>query len=222
MKKYDPTKPIISIHIPKTAGTTFKDVVLPNWNLQVLKHYDLHGTKKFHKMPYIDLQELKNADSRSILIHGHFFPGRNGIAEYYPNIDQFISILRDPLDMFVSLYYYCFRLECAVPECTLDQWIESNTIHYLNYFYHKPMTLDNYQDIIENDFVEIGVSEKMEQTIQRFSSALNMPFDVEWLNTKLNVGCYDKKLLTEEQIARFKDKHKLEYAIYNYVLNKFE
>ena len=221
MKLYDRTKPLISIHLPKTAGTTFRKNILSEWDCRVLHHYDYHGTNKFTKLPIINLELLDDYQKKPIIVHGHFYKDRCGISEYYPYIDQYITILREPLKAQISLYYFSFKLDCANPEVSLDKWIKHGKPHGLPRFFPEEITLNNYKDIIESNFIEIGIAEKMEESMYRFAKALDMPFDTEWLTVKENVTVYDSSLLSEDLINEFKQKHEIDYAIYNYILSKF-
>ena len=107
MKKYDPKKPLISIHIPKCAGSSFSAILKSWFGKGYLGHY--HDEKQ-------DIAPIRhNLKSRlffreykpGICIHGHFNHDRgNGTQDYYPEVDQFITILRDPFDLHLSNYFY--------------------------------------------------------------------------------------------------------------------
>ncbi|MBI3796453.1 MAG: sulfotransferase family 2 domain-containing protein [Deltaproteobacteria bacterium] len=142
MKPYDREKPLISIHVPKCAGGSF-GVVLQSWfGPNLCPHYpnwELRQTP-----PRYDLKE-------GICIHGHFnsFKGV-GVLDYYPQVEQFITILRDPFEMAVSFYFFRkrpdkdgptwekrrppHRNEEILPELR-DEFVENHPLEYAVYEY---------------------------------------------------------------------------------------
>src|SRR5262245_8731415 len=98
MKLYDPEKPLISLHIPKCGGTSFR-AVLQHWFGPNLYRHCFY--ERLTKPPRkYDLEG-------GMCIHGHFNRKRQiGVSDYYPEVDQFITILRDPFEMTVSRYFY--------------------------------------------------------------------------------------------------------------------
>ncbi len=96
MKKYNNEKPLISIHIPKCGGSSFKEV-LQKWFIGGF--YSHYFNEKSNKMPQ------KYVLSAGICVHGHFNKARGfGIKDYYPEVDQFITFLRDPFEITTSDY----------------------------------------------------------------------------------------------------------------------
>lgn len=98
---YDPNKPLISIHIPKTGGSTVKES-LKSW----------YGKKFFTH--YVDEINVKPPSQFSLLdstcVHGHFNRFRTfGVDDFYPHADQFITFLRDPFEQHISTFFYIRR-----------------------------------------------------------------------------------------------------------------
>ena len=107
---YDSAKPLFSLHVPKTAGTSFRN--------------DLEAWFGRENMAYHYRGDQGEAPERAALrpglcVHGHFNRLRGiGVREYYPQADQFIVLLRDPFDRFVSNWRYLhfqIRSGVAVP-----------------------------------------------------------------------------------------------------------
>ena len=104
MREYDPYKPLIHIHLPKTGGVTVKEIY-KNWFKQgLLFHY---YNEPEQKLPVkYDLEKLHNINS-PICVFGHFNKARDfGIKDYYPDVNQFITILRDPFEKAISGYFF--------------------------------------------------------------------------------------------------------------------
>src|SRR3954471_2189740 len=98
MKAYDKDKPLISIHVPKCGGTSVLAMLGKWFGTRLYPHY---FDEELNRMP--QRREFKGG----ICIHGHFNRRRRtGVRDYYPEADQFITMLRDPFEMVVARYFY--------------------------------------------------------------------------------------------------------------------
>ncbi|CAN7147368.1 sulfotransferase family 2 domain-containing protein [Phenylobacterium sp. LjRoot219] len=109
-QRYDPARPLFSLHVPKTAGTSFRN--------------DLEAWFGRDRLAFHYRGDQGEAPPRAKLgpglcVHGHFNRLRDiGVRQYYPEADQFIVLLRDPYDRFVSTWRYLHfqvRSGVAVP-----------------------------------------------------------------------------------------------------------
>jgi hypothetical protein len=92
----DPEKHITFLHIPRTAGSSFR------W--AAASQYGNEGIGLIHLGYYTEEQVVEN-QSQFKLITGHFTMG----AEFIWGIQEksnLITILREPLHRFLSLYHY--------------------------------------------------------------------------------------------------------------------
>lgn len=122
-KPYDPARPLISLHVPKCAGTGLMNILstLPAARFRFLPHYP-------------DINENLPPDWKEpgVVIHGHFqrFKGE-AIETVCPGADQFMTVLRDPLDILVSSYYYGVREKLP--------WAVDNSIErYFDWWFAQP------------------------------------------------------------------------------------
>ena len=95
---------LVSIHIPKTAGTSFRNFLKLNYGEENAARFDINVTTK-----RIDLENREFKDKRLPshirVIHGHF---------YYSDLIRYIRLkdiplitwLRDPAERVISNYYY--------------------------------------------------------------------------------------------------------------------
>jgi hypothetical protein len=110
-RRYDAARPLFSLHVPKTAGTSFRND-LEGWFGR--EHMAFHYRGDQGEPP------PRAALRPGLCVHGHFNRLRGiGVRQYYPQADQFIVFVRDPFDRFVSTWRYLhfqIRSGVAVPE----------------------------------------------------------------------------------------------------------
>jgi hypothetical protein len=111
--KFESQKLIISIHIPKTGGAAFLEILRPmateifylDYGNQVFSPTALyrHG----HKVDdaFESFADLERLPGRSV-IHGHFRIGK--YLERFPNA-SYIAWLRDPVERIASHYFFWQR-----------------------------------------------------------------------------------------------------------------
>lgn len=233
MKKYNPKKPLISIHIPKCAGSSFTVILKSFFGKGYLPHYH---DEKFNIPPI-----KHNLRSRLffrrfkpyLCIHGHFNHERgNGIEDYYPEVDQFITFLRDPFELHLSNYFYIKReakyfgkgayrsgeLRKSIKNISsIEEYLNKSKKSFIKNFLPSDITLDNYQEILEEKFLYVGITENFQNSINILSKILG--FKKVKVNHS-NVSTWDEPI---PQGAReeFITKNALEMAIYMYALNNF-
>lgn len=97
---------LLSFHIPKSAGTSFRNMLRDIYGPETVLRFDtpLRGGGKFRveQQPFTG-RALPN---RVRVLHGHFsWPFVSDILELPPGIPK-ITWLRDPVDRVVSNYFY--------------------------------------------------------------------------------------------------------------------
>jgi len=215
MRKYDKTKPLVSIHIPKAGGTSFRNVLKDWYGDKLYLHYFDEEKKKIPSKYTLD---------EGICIHGHFNKKRNfGIEDYYPEIEQFVTIIRDPFDIVVSRYFYVKRLEDSnksfrngeslilTPDVEkyLIEMISDKDYHpnILDYF-PRELTLENYKSAIDEEFIYIGSIEDFEYSVMKISEKLGFTFNSpghlnKTENKKKYTGIYKRKIYRITSIRIF-------------------
>lgn len=233
MKKYNPNKPLISIHIPKCAGSSFTVILKSFFRKGFLPHY--HDEKS-------DTPPVKH-DLRSRLffrlyrpylcIHGHFNHKRgNGAEDYYPEVDQFITFLRDPFELHLSNYFYikreikylgggAYRSGAIIPlvrnVSSVEEYLKKSKKSFIKHFLPSNITFENYQEILSEKFLYIGITENFQHSIDTLAKILGFP---SVKVNKRNVSEWNEPIPSgarEEFIAN----NALEMAIYTFALNNF-
>ncbi len=224
MKAYDCNKPLIHIHIPKTGGVSIREIYKKWFNNGLLFHYYNEGDGKMPQKHDLDALHTRNI---AICIYGHFNRERNfGIEHYYPEVNQFITIFRDPFEKAVSGYFYSrknstnWKDQSRIPKVELRDYLLRNN-DGAGMFKHFPrkVTMENFKEVIETQFIEIGVLEYLDESMKRIASKLNCKYDPSFLQV-LNVTERDQRVPYELK-EEFIEKEPLVYAVYNYVLSKY-
>lgn len=216
MRAFDPTQPLIFIHVPKTAGTSVERIIRAWFPGAFHPHYYNEKAGSFPSR--LDLRAPMHI-AKPPVIYGHFNQERGfGVEDYYPQIHQCLCILRDPLDMQVSTYYYIRRTphhpqHDALSTLSLDQFIQNDRPNMLQHFPRR-MSLDNHRDIIEEFFIDIGCMETLEASMTRIGQRLSKP------TGNLEIPHLNVSEREDVDWARygdmFRDRWPLEHAVYDH------
>lgn len=223
MRQFDPQKPLIFIHVPKTAGISVRNVVQSWFPYRLHHHY--HNEVTGTMPPPVSL-DPEDYGEKPPVIYGHFNSRRGfGVEDYYPGVTQFLTILRDPFETAVSNYFYLRKVSGAwknqsrTPSGDLETYIQGTRPNILNHF-PREVTMENFKDILEEYFIEIGITEQLPKSLKRMADKLGKSFDPDMLET-MNVTARDQ-VLDETYRTQFRERHVLEYAVYNYVKARIE
>lgn len=193
-------------------------------------HYKNHQFNVFPRVPPFDKKYgIFLNTNLPTCIHGHFDHLVDGksLFDYYPNANQFITFLRDPLEAHVSFYNYHLQLlknglswngekilNSKPFNIELDDWVAKANFFQLR-FLPWQITLDNYKEIVHSNFVHIGIAENMQTSVDLLAEKLHFQtIKVPKLNTTDS-----KEYPGTKAIASFKQKNELAYRIYDLALN---
>lgn len=222
MRAYSSANILFSLHIPKAGGTSFNDVLRKWFWPGFHSHYFRHDVNKMPFRPKWFKWGLHYLQVKPMCIHGHF-EEEAGVFECYPRASQFITVVRDPLELQISMFFdHQKRLgkealfwkgkSVEMEYKDIDQWVEERP-NFLLKFFPWQITTSNYKEIINDHFIHIGITEELQKSIdifaQKFGKAsINVP--------RLNDSPRSMQP-SESAIRKFKHKHKLEYELYNYI-----
>jgi len=192
-----------------------------------VKHYYHHHTRT--KPNRVNLNKLIKRRGSDVCVHGHFPNKLNiGVFDYYPSASQFITLIRDPLDMALSMYNYRKTFldnkhqfkkinkenkSNQYNRIPINNWIEKYELDFLDFFPFE-LTLKNFKKVIEKYFIHILVLEDFTNSVEILAGKLNKrkPEQVDRLNQSIN----SHQKLHTSTVKKFKEKYKLEYAIYEF------
>lgn len=157
-----------------------------------------------------------------VCITSHFHYNSFFVSQRYPEIltsdsgVKLFTFVRDPLSFQVSMYYF-ERQKGGILNVDLDDFLGLMPNFMATLF---PCTEDNYKEVLDRYFF-IGILERMQESVDKLAWMTNKrPFIVKKEN--ISKKDYQKDLINEEVIERFKQLNKLDYMIYEYCLSKFE
>lgn len=227
MIDYNPKVELISLHIPKSGGTSF-DGVLKKWfGLGFRRHYDDHKKNTLAKRSSLGMMAKGVIP---LCIHGHFDNSvkEKSVFQYYPDAKQFISIYRNPLDLQLSYYFYTKKLfkegylSWEGKKVTNIDYLGKDIDEHLEKYSGNgwlprsmpwQITLDNYKDVIEKNFIHIGVTEKLQHSVNILAEKLKRkPAEIGMENTAKR-----NETPSESSVKIFKEIYKTEFAFYDYI-----
>ena len=221
MRDYNPKEPLISLHLPKCAGTSFNNV-LKEWFFPLFwRHYYNQKTGKNPiKLPLSQTISKFN----KLCIHGHFDNRKKiGVKDYYPNAKQFVSIMRDPIETRLSMYnymkysakkgaFYSGGNKVRSFDTPIDDFFTNGRLVMLDLMPFD-FTVSNYKDVINNNFIYFGLFENIQESVNDLADILSTKsINIPHLN-KAEKEYYP----SQEALNTFKDNHVLEYKIYDYL-----
>lgn len=223
MRSYDKSEPLICIHVPKAAGSSAKKFFSNWYNDNFINHY-FDEEKALMPVKH-NIFDIHTCDM-PVLVYGHFNRLRGfGVEDYYPDVKQFVTILRDPFELTVSHYFYVRKNSSGwkdkshtIDEHNIEKYLKSAKVNMLNHF-PLEVTKENYKDIIEEFFVEIGITEMLGESMKRIAKKLNKPYDASLLG---NYNATERDQSVPDYLKEmFLEKNALEYEVYNYAFEKF-
>ncbi|MEP2770523.1 MAG: hypothetical protein ABJH05_00135 [Fulvivirga sp.] len=220
MIEYNKSLPLFSLHVYKCGGTSFNRLLKLWFHFGFFKHYyDNVNVKAPNRVS----DWILNQKLLPICIHGHFNPLKNiGVHDFYPNAQQYITFLRNPLEAHISAYNYLretsdkgtfyWEGQKRTFNMEIDEFIETKNLNYLIWLPFNFTEL-NFKEIIDSNFIHIGITEEYEKSVKIIAKKLNRPY-IKF--KRLNVSNKVNQKPSESSIRIFNEKYSLENKIFNY------
>lgn len=164
---------LISMHIPKTAGTSFRNLLESVYGRSQVVRFDMHGGGELfaNGRPFRGEQP----PARRVL-HGHF--RYHKLLRRFSSIEQvrIISWVRDPVRRVVSNYHYlCGQLDAAMKSNTKHD-PRGRVLRSLIEFARDPRNCDRqfryFRDCSPEDFAFIGIQEFYDEEVAEVARIL--------------------------------------------------
>jgi hypothetical protein len=144
----------------------------------------------------------------------------------YPSVNQFITILRDPLETQISLFHFTKerisknelfkdgkRIETLTDD--IDDFLENSNSHFLQHL-PKGLTKENFNSVFFEKFVHVGIMEDYQASVNIIAEKLKKKkVEVPVLNTSKHTS-----RPSESAIRKFIEKSSFEYQIYDFAVKQ--
>ncbi|MFG0773285.1 capsular polysaccharide synthesis protein [Vibrio plantisponsor] len=204
---------VVSIHLPKTAGTYFRKVLFNSLGERV--HFD-YGDRILDYS--VDALKIRNKSHVNVnynydFIHGHFY-----LKKYFDSktSHDFVTILREPLELMISMYNYLNNREdnnilinmaktLSFEEFALHRWFNNHITRQLS-------------DCPLKEFKLIGFQDNLETFLKKFELTYGVELNRNVLDTERNITL-SSKVNIDTISHRFKnifyEKNKNDYNFYH-------
>ncbi len=218
---------LIFLHIPKTAGTTFKTILRKQYPsseiFPILNNVD--GQREFESLPVA-------VKSRYRVLHGHIY---FGIHEHLSQPSTYLTILRHPIKRVLSSYYFIrerphLRQHELAQQMSLEEFVSSRaglqngqTRMLSGIRTEDPCTpemLEKAKYNLANCFSLVGLTERFDETVILAKHTFNwsMPYYVR--RNKSNRPEVEE--LPESAIATISEHNQFDLQLYDYARQLFE
>ena len=205
MKKNDL---ILSVHIPKCGGTTFRSILNKVYAPDIFFEYSQESDQ---------IVNANNISENVKCIHGHLL---YNAYKHLIHSSNLITFLRHPVYRTISLYEHIKRLPSnggPLAKFIIDK--DPTIIEFSEHPVARNYGLGFTGYINPEDFLFIGFLEEFESSVKKCSKALNWQV-IPSYEIK-NKGNLKENILTKNQYEYIKDLNNEELIWYNHAKSKF-
>lgn len=207
---------LVSMHIPKVAGTSFRKILELHFNDTLLGEY---GPKhpSYARFNKYDLStEIVLLEQGIRCIHGHF-----KVRKYNKFDAEFITWFRDPSTLLPSMYFY---LSKNYPEHPRFPKKGCSLIEFLEYGVNKNILQEHCKEFELDRFLAIGIMEDYDRSLAYMCNKLGLVNPEKKIRVNVNESNALGKgyaLSIEERDALLWHNQK-DFALYNEALKLHE
>ncbi|MEA3476693.1 MAG: sulfotransferase family 2 domain-containing protein [Bacteroidota bacterium] len=206
---------LVSLHIPKTAGTSFRNVLQEVYGRSHIARLDIRRNIELNKKAFTG----KRLKPEIQVIHGHFSYQKLMDAFEIPAGTPIITWLREPASRVISNYYYLdMILHKELNEEKKGLNILAKMQKSLLEFAHSDINRNRMSKFLSGISPEelffIGLTEHYNEDVERLAQLMQWK---EYPIYKVNITD-DKPVVDQETIEIIKELNAEDYKIYNKAL----
>jgi hypothetical protein len=211
---------LVSIHIPKTAGTSFRNTLREVYGENNVIRLDIGLVRQEVRIEE-KLYDLPTFPPNTKVIHGHFSYPLLIKNFSIPKETPIITWLRDPVKRVISNYFYLAkRLEEELDEegkgLNILRKMQRSLIEYARFEgaqnrqskFLSGLTLENLQFV--------GIVETYEEDIQQLSQILEWPKTPIFTHNQTN---RDTSIISQKDIDEIRELNSADLKLYEQALN---
>jgi hypothetical protein len=219
---------IIFLHIPKTAGTTLRNIIYAQYATDRI--IPIYRDERFMDMETFSQLSPEQKDAADIFI-GHFAYGfhqrLSGNRPY-----KYATMLRHPISRGLSLYNHLKNLQFAGSEISFweilkskraNQFQNSQTRHIAGW--GSKELLDEAIDNIEKDFLFVGITERFNESLLLAGHDLGwrlQPYERRNVTSTMWAVNYADILRNEkESMQKLENLNTIDLQLYEYANKRF-
>jgi hypothetical protein len=218
---------IIFVHIPKTAGTTFKNIIVPELKLKreeiivvESQGWNAHTSRMIvNERPGLNGTVTLKPDPTIKLVSGHFKADK--FKPIYPDA-TYITWIREPIERLISSYYYYLLLDPCRYGNISKVHREYDMID-LEYYVTRPFfsnCMTSQLNIPLDNFKFVGITEHFDKEIARYDSIMgtNMSSNKNYNANNINPAkpnYQEKYKISDDLRQKLIELNREDYELYN-------
>ena len=212
---------LLSVHIPKTAGTSFRNTLTEIYGDAAVLRVDLPPKRQQDPEDAFD-QIPEKFEPEVRVLHGHFNP--TGLRMEYPDIPEDVKLitwLRDPVKRVISNYYYLRgRIREVIDENpTLNVGVTNRMMKTLIEYAVQGVARDRMAKFLRGteleEFSFVGVQEFYSEDLQNLARVLGWGKFKEF-HFNASESKYDE--VSEEIKSEIRTLNPLDWELYQHAL----
>ena len=235
---------LIFLHIPKTAGATFRGILKRKYKPEeaffIENHNVIPSVKHLLSLPQIQKDNLS-------LIMGHI---DYGLHKHFKQDFSYLTVFRDPVDRIVSHYNYVK----SQPDHYLNSWVIQKNVDLKTYVssrkttelnngmvrmmtgqggYHKNQQgniafgecpeelLEKAFENLEKKFIAFGIQEYFDESILLLSKKLGWG-KMSYISQNIAKRSHKSKVIDSDTLSTIEEFNRLDILLYNGMKKIFE
>lgn len=211
---------LISLHLPKTAGTSFSTSLEEYFGDKLVKDYNdkpinTHAVQRVLTATTSLVFNFKRDFKATECIHGHFLPFKYLLSSYSHDI-QFITWMRNPADRLVSHYNYWYETYDPNVSATLHKRVVEESWSLEKFCFSKELRNLYSQFLFAfpiEKFSFIGITENYDADFKFFARKY-LSEDIEAHRVNESSKKNNEQLIDEGFVKEVERYHAADVALY--------